>query len=261
MIFNFSLVPVEQVQPWGEANDKSLSWFGLTDGQYWIEVGDEKLFEYSENFLQKRGGSRYCDYQIARLYEDILEITPYALEAIPNFLVQHITGKTGLDWALKYQSWYEKKHMPLGEDQFWRMADQAYSWVMKRILDSLYLLQGPRIIIWSNSDGINIEWNNRNKLFENKPLWTAIEGCFKISSEEFINEVRSFHNRLMQQMDDRVKRVIKGAISKDIRIDFDNLVREQEIRSMPIEKVFSRQKVATDWTEVMKSIRHIDENP
>jgi len=260
MIFNFSLVSVEQVQPWGEANDKSLSWFGLTDGQYWIEVGNKKLFEYSDSFLQKQGGTRYCDYQIARLYEDILTITPYALETIPDFLVPYISGRTGSDWAIKYRSWREKKHPSLSEDEFWRIAELAYSWVGERVLDSLYLMQGPRILIWSNSEGINIEWNNKDKSFEGNPLWTASEGCFRISKENFINEVRSFHNSLMQQMNARVKSVLKGAVSKDIRIDFDNLVREQEIRSMPIEKIFSGQKVGTDWTEVMKSIRYIEEN-
>jgi hypothetical protein len=48
MLIDFTLLPIAMVQPWGRPDNLSLHWFGLTDGQYWIEVSENKLFEYSE---------------------------------------------------------------------------------------------------------------------------------------------------------------------------------------------------------------------
>ena len=42
--FRFRLKPVEDIAPWGgSAPDERpyFSWFGLTDGWFWIEVGGQ----------------------------------------------------------------------------------------------------------------------------------------------------------------------------------------------------------------------------
>jgi hypothetical protein len=76
MHINFSLTPLELVQPWGNPDRQSLHWFGLTHGQYWIEVGTAVLFEYSTAVQERFGTPRYCDYQVSRLHEDLLEMVP-----------------------------------------------------------------------------------------------------------------------------------------------------------------------------------------
>jgi hypothetical protein len=77
MHFGFQLEPLEKFEPWGEGDDRTLHWFGLTSGTYWIEVGEQRLFE-SVGF---EGGSPEClDYQVARLHEDVLAIVPRVLE-------------------------------------------------------------------------------------------------------------------------------------------------------------------------------------
>ncbi len=35
-----------EVLPWGNPGELSLHWFGLTDGKYWIQAGDDALLEY-----------------------------------------------------------------------------------------------------------------------------------------------------------------------------------------------------------------------
>jgi hypothetical protein len=40
--FRFELRPLDEVEPWGD-DPPSLSWFGLTDGWYWIEAGGHEL--------------------------------------------------------------------------------------------------------------------------------------------------------------------------------------------------------------------------
>src|SRR5947209_6747937 len=60
MLFNFSLAMLENIPPWGSGTDLHLSWFGLTDGCYWLRPGDVELFRYSAQLLEKAG--RRDDY-------------------------------------------------------------------------------------------------------------------------------------------------------------------------------------------------------
>lgn len=48
MLFNFTLTPLADVSYWGETEEKHLHWYGLTDGQFWIQAGNDVLLEYSE---------------------------------------------------------------------------------------------------------------------------------------------------------------------------------------------------------------------
>jgi hypothetical protein len=53
MLFNFVLCPLEEITPWGNEDQYSLSWFGLTEGGYWLQVGEDQLFRYSGDILNK----------------------------------------------------------------------------------------------------------------------------------------------------------------------------------------------------------------
>ena len=44
MLINFTLAPIEQIVPWSEPGSRSLHWFGLTYGEYWIRAGEAALF-------------------------------------------------------------------------------------------------------------------------------------------------------------------------------------------------------------------------
>jgi len=74
--FRFILRPVKDVAPWGDER-LVLHWFALTEGWYWIEVGDHELLRYSERTLRRwadeegDGGVSipYVDYYAARLWK------------------------------------------------------------------------------------------------------------------------------------------------------------------------------------------------
>ncbi len=89
-LFEFELRPLDQVKPWGTPADPNLHWFGLTDGQFWIQVGEHRLFEYHQASRNHSGAPQYCDYQVARLYEDIISLVPHALVPVPDDLQHYI---------------------------------------------------------------------------------------------------------------------------------------------------------------------------
>ena len=70
---NFSLKPPEKIVPFGKNRDH-ISWFGLTDGELWIEVGERTIYEYSDAAVREWGGVRYNDYYLSRFLEDFSEI-------------------------------------------------------------------------------------------------------------------------------------------------------------------------------------------
>ena len=257
MLFNFTLVPVENVRPWGELGNLKLHWFGLTDGQYWIEAGEASLLEYSKQVREKFGGPRYCDYQVVRLYEDVLDIASFVLDPIPSILVPYISGVSGQAWRATFRSWKESHDDHRDNDRVWEIEDAASRLTLCRYLDTGYLTPSSKIFLWSDESMVHIEWDNRDKLFEGVQTWSAVQGAYALPREQFVSEIQSFHSRLMEQMAVRVDLVLAGALSSDIQIDLPGLQEEHEFRSLPIDRTIARSLQPTDWQRVHEAIQEV----
>lgn len=92
---------MDRVRPWGRENPR-LHWFGLTDGWYWIELGDQELLRYSPDTLRRFRsddlGPRhpYVDYYIARLWEDLIDLPPMVMQPVPDDLQRFVTAVAGV---------------------------------------------------------------------------------------------------------------------------------------------------------------------
>ena len=256
MLFNFELTNTRDVAPWGAQGNLSLSWFGLTDGKYWIDVETATLFEYSEHARQV-GAYRYCDYQVIRLLEDILDMLPTALEPIPRQFVRYIAGESGQVWRKKVAEWSEKNCELLNDDDFWRVKEPADKLLYGRFLDTAYLSPSTRILLWSDDESVHIEWDNSDKLIEGQFAWTALTGSYLISRENFLAEVESFHHRLIEQMCKRIAEVEAGAISSGIDINLPGLRTEHEQRRIMYERALEITS-ETPWVEVQQAIEVIE---
>ncbi|ANW02365.1 DUF5984 family protein [Bradyrhizobium icense] len=255
MLINFNLTPIEEIVPWGQPGSHSLHWFGLTYGEYWIQAGDAALFEYSDH-ARNAGAKRYCDYQVVRLYEDLMEILPSILEPVPEPLVPYICGEPAKAWQNAYDAWRDRSDDVLDTDYFCEVADAAVAWSGKRRLDSTYLSPSANIAIWSDQEHVHIEWDNRDRHFDGKPAWSAVLGSYQMPRDEFIEEMKSFHVRLMDQMAARVDQVVAGRLPSDIQIDLPGLVREHEQRGRSLDSAL-RFVPQTDWQQTERAIREI----
>lgn len=255
MLIDFTLLPITEVEPWGEPDAPSLHWFGLTDGQYWIEVGESKLFEYSE-VAQAAGAGRFCEYPVVRLHEDLLEMLPHILEPIPDALGPRLSGNAAVEWRTAVADWVDRNIDRLDRDRFDQLIDAATTWSGARRLGSAYLTPSANIVIWSDIEHVYIDWDNRDRLFHGKPAWSAVHGRYRISRGEFIAEVRTFNERFIGQMSDRVQEVLAGALAPNIHIDIPGLVREHEERSRALGEALSQQSL-TDWKSVGAAIDEV----
>jgi len=239
-LFNFTLVPLDAVTPWGEPGARSLHWFGLTQGTYWIAAGRDLLLEYSDEERARSGLPRFCDYYVVRLYEDLLAMLPAILEPVPEDVTPWIAR--GRYEALR--DWEPET------ETGWEARDLLLSVISARTLDVGYLSTVADIRLWSDARSVHIAWDNRGRLIDGLPAWSAVRGSTTLPRRMFESQVRSFHDRLMLEMAARVEQVCAGALPIDVQIDTDALRREHARRTTELEAATARPHQPTDWKAV-----------
>jgi hypothetical protein len=283
MFFNFRLRPMGEIDPWGPIPSPdartpdwprrpNLSWFGLTDGWYWLDAGGTELFRHSqalmemaarehagEPWLERMNGLPYVDYQVSRLWEDVLDMLPDVLEPVPQPLAGALTD--GL-WAVWEREAEAALLQALPKDEAWDTLEAAAGWWWHRELDSLYLLSGPRIWIWTDTANAHIQWDNRDQLIEGLPAWEALLGQHTMPVEAYIAEVRSFDARFIGRMRDRVAMAQVEWVRPDVALDL-HLADEQRMRERSLSKRFEpgAQREPIDWDDVLRAIARIEALP
>ena len=68
-----------------------------------------------------------------------------------------------------------------------------------------------------------------------------------------MQEVESFHSRLMNEMGNRIDILLTDNPIPDIKIDFHGLTKEHEERKTSLKAALKRGPHKTDWDQVLKS--------
>jgi hypothetical protein len=234
--FRFTLTPLGRVAPWGH-EDRSLHWFGLTDGWYWIELADHELLRYSPDTLRRTDPTPqrpYVDYFLARLWEDVIEMTPAVLEPVPADLLDFVAGDSGV----------------------WRSVDSdaastAAVWWDGHTLDLGYLRRPPRIRAWrtvsDDSDVVTVTWRHDD---DGDIRFTAPpSGRVVISCESFLAAVRRFDHELMTAMERRIRALERSGPPNGVHLDMKQLRAEHADRMTWLARGL-RRVPRTDWTAV-----------
>jgi hypothetical protein len=262
-LFNFRLKPLMEVTPWGTGDAQSLHWFGLTDGWYWLDVGEEELFRYTPQLIQhlKRSDNfPYVDDQIVRLWENVIGLLPTILEPLPLSLLHKINVyESWFHWIEKAQQWIDATE----DQQLIDVYTDALDWWGARQLWTGHLINGPRIALWSDGPLIHLEWDHRGFDWDGMQTWTAQTGKFSLSLNDFLEEVRSFNMRLIQSMGERVQEIKREWPRPNVFINIDQLEKEQIDRANQLQKSLSaasRHK-PTNWERVLTAAAWIESAP
>jgi hypothetical protein len=274
-LFHFGLWPVSEVTPWEADGRQRLHWFGLTDGWYTMNCGGTELMRYSQPLIDatpnRNWRTSYFDYQVARLYEDVLDVLPYALDPIPSDLVDLArtieAERAFVDrserWAHRY--WPLSKPEPgrirIQPNEYSMFWDRAAGWWLeKHPLSRGHMRGQPDIRFWSEGETLYIRWTNDCDVDRETRLpWNdARDGLYSMSLSSFLSEVRSFHDRLMQVMTERIELARSAWPLPDVSIDIEQLIREHNERTQSLERALTLStKVRQDWNAVRKAIEAV----
>jgi hypothetical protein len=236
----FELRPVADIEPWGSVPNLSLSWFGLSDGSYHLEAGQSRLIEY----VSAEGSPRFVEYQLARLHEDLISILPDVLEPVPPAIASQFRDNSiGSTIQHLQQVWSAQDDEDPG-------LDIALEALGARVLDTGYLRPSAGIWIWTTEGRAIIEWDNRDRLHEGRPVWTAYIGRWEMGVAEFLHELQSFDRRLMDAMGARVRAAVASWTRPEVKVDVNHLEAEQVERGTWLAAAIQHGRRETDWTTV-----------
>ncbi len=266
MLFEFILRPLEEVQPWGD-DEPTLHWFGLTDGWCWWNVGSQQLFRNSQAWLDRWAGKYpklaldppYVDYQVSRPWEDLLSCLPDILDPVPDDLIERAYNTE--KWQ-KFQdaasAWVEENE----DEKNWDLKDlqdAAFRWWWNRGWNSGYLRCPPEIWLWSQGETFHIRWDNRDVKDDGVLAWEATYGEIAMPVAEFVEEVKSFNDRLMSQMAERVKAVRVGALRPDITINPAYLAQDEQDRPLQLTAALARVPEQQDWDKIREALATLEQ--
>lgn len=233
-LFEFELANIDGIVPWGTPPNQNLHWFGLTDGCYHMDVHGNKLFQYSEEILAhwkaKNHDLKNCffvDYQVARFWEDVLEILPTILNPIPDELHRLIATP---EVQAAYEARMESSIDDTAEEEEIELFILATDWIRCRYFRSLHLVEGPSIFIFRHRDEITIRWDNEGKCIDGIKVWSNQKGEERFSIASFVMEVRSFHERLMEAMDSRLAAMLNDNPIPSVNVDMIALADDHRER-------------------------------
>ncbi|MFC3499978.1 DUF5984 family protein [Micromonospora krabiensis] len=241
--FRFELRPLAQVHPWGRER-RTLHWFGLTDGWYWIELNGHELLRYSDQTVRRRQtdgyeGMPYADYYVVRLWEDLLQLLPAVLEPVPTDLVPFVEADS--------TSWAERGEH---EEDF-----TAEIWYGDRVLDVGYLRNAPVIRWWrtiiNGADAVTVDWwNRRCEKDLDVTFADPVRGRLVLTTEELIDAVRDLDRDLMAAMHERITLLEeRHVVLPDVELDLAALRAEHHDRATWLRHALDR-RVQSDWTAI-----------
>lgn len=248
-MFNFQLKHPDSIH-WGN----SMHWFALTDGEYWIDMGDVKLYEYNKALLTEIDAEKhtYLDYYIVRFIEDFTNLFENISESIPDRFYEIVKKHSTLDdYRSEIFSWFDKATDQSTDDEaFYDEYELMKRWIYSRNLTALHMKGGPVIGFYRNGGKISVVWDTDAKTENSTRFWTAESGQMEMDYSAFIMQVEDFGLRFFSAMDKQVDIALYKDWG-DIEIDKYRLFDEHKERKMEFEKKLDKlknpSKQITNW--------------
>lgn len=248
---NFALKPLCAIVPWGGKHKSLLSWFGMTDSELWIRVGEQTIYEYSDAAREFwKCNIRYNDYQLSRFLEDFSEIFDNIRESIPEKYYNMI----GKFWDMRDR--WKEFHIDDADDVFDTFYDEELkplgNWFSNRIFDSWHLIGGPLIGCFRCGERIKIWWLSDDVLENGENIWTSTGGVYELPYSDFTVEVNRFFGEFYKRMDEQVRRAIERNW-REVEVDKTRLAEENEERKEGFNQklaLLSEDCRKTDWERI-----------
>ena len=203
-------------------------WFYMTDSDYWIDLGDVKLFENSKETLEKYPAMpRFFNYQYARFLEDLFDELPQISCPIPTDLFAYIDTENKrnlLAGRLCDLDWWDKEK----STEFQHTIEDN---IDGNLIRNGYFVQMPPCVsgqLLRFNDEIILRYEANGQDEDGTPWWTVTNGEYQLKYQDFLLEVEDLLNRFFARMDRQVKDVVANFAPEEVRQS--NIVAEHEER-------------------------------
>ncbi|BAV05013.1 hypothetical protein SAMN05421788_11336 [Filimonas lacunae] len=261
-LINFKLKHPANIIPWGDAPDTSMDWFGLTDGEYWLDVNKATLYEYTREVLSGNhvNDSCYVDYPIARLLEDWTSIFESIAEPVPDAFYTIAQSNNYLyRFYEAAQNWFDNlsQDPSIDANAHYDSYDKAIEWIYSRTLTAMHLTSGPGISFFRNRNNISIVWKADHLTENNIPVWTAQDGEVAMEYATFIHEIEDFGHRFFTAMDAQVQIAVEKNWGTT-QVNKERLIQEQQERRAGFQQKLSilngQPTKHTEWNVINSMI-------
>lgn len=254
-MINFKLRELDKIVPWGQDPELSLHWFGLTEGNLWLNFGNTTIYEYSKEVMDYWGNKQtpYNDYQLSRFIEDFTEIFHKIREIIPEELYNLTKDlKKFQSDSKKWLSIYETDEDNYS-DFYFEQYDKLISWTYQRTFDSSHLIGGPNLSFFRFNDKVRIVWDTEHTLENGINIWTTKDGSFEMDYSDFIQNIKAFATSFFFEMGKQIDLAIEKDWGK-VKIDKQRLVKEHQERKdhfySSIALLEQETENKTNWIEI-----------
>jgi hypothetical protein len=263
-LIKFLLKELKEIEPWGEANNYFLNWFGLTNSYYWIALDDDvELFRYSDEFIDKyrfNPSCPYVDYHFARLIWDISDLLNFITVPIPIKVFETINTLDKFESYLSTLSKWLENQWDETEEKYDEIYEVAREWIDLRRLDSGYLNGAPDIYFFRSEDKIYIRWFSEYKENDGTQMWAVNKGEKVINYDDFISELNSTLIKFEKSMENQIEALLKMPL-KNVFIDIKQLNKNQIEYKDLIDNLSIRlnliSKEEPDWDKILTKINII----
>jgi len=237
----FELRPLAEIAPWGtRETGLSLSWFGLTDGWYDVVIAGHHLFR------GEGGDPRGIDYQVVRLWEDLIDVAPAVIDEIPAALSMRLADVD------RWNEWVARAWKLENADE---LLETALPWWGRRRLDTSHLRGAPHLFLWRHGQEIHMRW--RSWPVPDPPPWCSPRGDATLELAAFTDELVRFDRALIEAMTARVDSIGRSWDRPEIAIDVDQLRREHEDRATWLSHSL-RRPTTDSWDAVVEAVTKLE---
>ena len=239
MCIEFELRPLDEVRPWGDdETGQYLHWFALTDGRYDVAVDGHHVFQVA-------GESGGVAYHVGQLWDDLIDVAPFALREIPDALADRIDNPGWAEWVA---SAWERSDS-------YELAEVALGWWGRRQLHAQHLRAAPRLDLWTHRGVLHVHWFSPQRR-AGDPVWASPAGKASVPAAQFRDALVAFDHALMAQTGERIEQIARGWSRTDVGVDIAMLRHEHAERMTWLDKAhaFPVDQALPPWHETLAAL-------
>lgn len=248
-LFELDLARVQDIIPLAGADGPSLSWFALTDGSLRMRVGEQALFEHTDEILAHwQNAVRPAEYQVAALVREMLSCVPAGTARLPR-RIERLASSWDRLMALQQQ--FPASEEAMGEGA---LSYDAWNWLGERAPWASYRVDNPGLHFVRIGDELRIHWDNRERWLDGIPVFTADCGVYALPVAEFSAECRALAQGLLSTMAERISALASGTNRARVPVDVAALQRQHETWRAELEACFHDYEPGVPWDEAERAL-------